>query len=286
MKQRHNIRTILDYTAVQQRTLNNHFGGLFQQYLFAKQKRVAEAIYLLTNHLKDTDGLKESVRKMVVECVSMSVRLKGGDSEQNSNVLLDKIATNLIGVASLLEIATVSEMISPANYFIIARELDQLLTTLQERLKDKKIISSQLSPSFFDVDIKDNTAQMDSVKDSIKDKDMSYSEELVRTAQGFGKPTAANQSEPIKSPQGQSRSLGMSVTNPAIGVIRTDERERREKSVMSFFGDGKKLTVNDVQRFLPHYSEKTVQRELIRLVSIGLLYREGKKRWTRYFRIS
>jgi predicted HTH transcriptional regulator len=59
--------------------------------------------------------------------------------------------------------------------------------------------------------------------------------------------------------------------------------EERKRIILNFFKEKDKLTLKDISVLLPQYGEKTIQRELLSMVAIGVLDREGKKRWTQYF---
>ena len=46
---------------------------------------------------------------------------------------------------------------------------------------------------------------------------------------------------------------------------------------------GAKLTIKDFAKNIKDCSDKTIQRELISMVTSGVLKKEGERRWSKYF---
>ena len=214
--------------------------------------------------------MKGNKRIKSIENVTVSVMIKNDSSGKESDVQFNKIIDNIISIVSLLEIAAVSETISPSNYFIVTRELEIVLNTIQDKNKDKKTLGATITADFFNVAIKDKLyTDKDRQKDSFVKDNMAVS--------------IADQSSGAAAGVSSGRISDHMEVSSVNNVLRTDERLKKERLVMSFFASGRKLTVNELHRLVPQYGEKTVQRELIRLVNVGRLTKEGKKRWTRYF---
>jgi hypothetical protein len=57
----------------------------------------------------------------------------------------------------------------------------------------------------------------------------------------------------------------------------------RQDSIIALLKDKKELGIKDFTLAIKGCSEKTIQRELVSLVNKGLVRKEGKKRWSRYF---
>lgn len=56
----------------------------------------------------------------------------------------------------------------------------------------------------------------------------------------------------------------------------------RRSQVLNIFTAKDKITIKDVSEMIPDVSEKTLQRELISMVSDRLLIKEGERRWSSY----
>lgn len=262
--------------------LGTYFGSLFNQHLNAKLRKIADALYILTNHIQSDDGLRDKLRSSTLEALSMSLRLREVGGTTNQQESLDALSFHLMSSLSFLEIAVVSGVISPVNYSIVSRELQYVLESVTEKLKDKQQQTPVLNAGFFTSGLKDNQATGRTVTKDTKIKD-SVAGPLDPSA--IDPDRDNNVSDSLQTPARRQRSGTVTSVhmNGAEQLLRTDEKNRRELSVMSLFSGGGKMTVNDVHELLPHYGPKTIQRELIRLVGAGKLLREGSKRWTRYF---
>jgi hypothetical protein len=65
-------------------------------------------------------------------------------------------------------------------------------------------------------------------------------------------------------------------------IIKKDSHSDRTNAIVNLLRTKSDLTVKDFMHVIAGISEKTIQRELIRLVSIGVLKKQGERRWTRY----
>jgi hypothetical protein len=61
-----------------------------------------------------------------------------------------------------------------------------------------------------------------------------------------------------------------------------EEPKDRTMIILSFMRPSERYSIKDITSLLPGVSEKTVQRELIKLVSQGRVVREGERRWSTY----
>ena len=60
------------------------------------------------------------------------------------------------------------------------------------------------------------------------------------------------------------------------------KRNERRDIILSLLKNNEKISVKDVSMRLPHYSEKTLQRELLKMVDESILQKEGERRWSKY----
>jgi len=70
------------------------------------------------------------------------------------------------------------------------------------------------------------------------------------------------------------------------GVTRSDAntvaRDDRRKIILALIKQKPSLTVKDIVKSIPGYSEKTIQRELLAMVADGILVKRGERRWSTY----
>ena len=56
----------------------------------------------------------------------------------------------------------------------------------------------------------------------------------------------------------------------------------RRNSILELIKDKKEVTIKDISTIISDCSEKTIQRELMSLISSGVLEKSGSKRWSVY----
>lgn len=77
----------------------------------------------------------------------------------------------------------------------------------------------------------------------------------------------------------------MSVTNEQSMFVhgRSDnDKGDRRKIILALIKQKPALTVRDITKSIPQVSEKTIQRELLSMVSEGTLLKRGERRWSTY----
>ncbi|MFH0755470.1 MAG: hypothetical protein V1910_02275 [bacterium] len=250
-------------------------GDPYGLFVFQKADKLIEAIYLLTNLMSDKEPMKERIRmlanKMLENVLGMSERIWGEEIFQKN--LLSAI--NEISI--LFDIAKNIKMFSKMNHQIIVSELQKLanfLTTSSANYSSAKIA---FEPNLFD-------------------SNYNYVSEQTFQTPSFSQDTNINKDNFIKdinySNKGQNFDKGqlkndlnkkMSFTKTIIPEKNIKDKNDRQTIILSMLKSGIKLTMKDFAQNIKNCSEKTIQRELLILVAKGVLKREGKRRWVKYF---
>lgn len=274
MKQKSLLRTIIQDSTENKPDSLDYFKGIFPLYLHKKLRRLAEAIYLVTNHLSEHEPLKNKIRGEAVKVISLSVKIKGDDKDDISNVLYVEIVSSIASIISFLEVLAIAGIISESNHYLINKELNLIFANLRSKLDDQ--FNGQLPPLFFKVDIK----ELNQSENIQKDKYVTDNIESIKTNIKDNVQKISNLKE-IKINRYSEKDSNDK--NNSKKILRTVDKLDREKMILNFFKDNRKMTIKDIVVLLPQYSEKTIQREILRLVSNGNLSKSGKKRWTLYF---
>lgn len=66
-----------------------------------------------------------------------------------------------------------------------------------------------------------------------------------------------------------------------IGQAVVSNKDRKEK-IYQIVEEKGELTIKDIAQVAPEYSEKTIQRDLMEMVTSGRLKKKGERRWTVY----
>lgn len=64
-----------------------------------------------------------------------------------------------------------------------------------------------------------------------------------------------------------------------------ENKSKRQHAILSFINDRKSAAIKDIAALFPEISEKTIQRELGTLVSLGKITKRGNKRWSLYMAV-
>ncbi|OGZ08506.1 MAG: hypothetical protein A2942_03700 [Candidatus Lloydbacteria bacterium RIFCSPLOWO2_01_FULL_50_20] len=87
-----------------------------------------------------------------------------------------------------------------------------------------------------------------------------------------------------------THSMAKNIVTPQIagtsesfsGKRNDSDRDDRRKIILALIKQKPSLTVKDIAKSIPSVSEKTIQRELLSMVSEGTLQKRGERRWSTY----
>jgi hypothetical protein len=251
-------------------------GDSYGLFVFQKTDKLVKAIYLLTGLMSDKEPMRERTRalanKMLENALGMSERIWGEEIYQKN--LLSAISE----VSILFDIAENTKMMSKMNHQIITSELRKLADFLVTSSVNYSSAKIAFEPNLFDGDynyVPDQNFQSTSsiqntemVKnDSIKDTSLSNKGHVV----GLSDSTKNNEVEKV------------SLTKNIVPEKVVKDKNNRREIILSMLKSGVKLTIKDFAKNIKDCSEKTIQRELLALVSEGVLKKEGERRWSKYF---
>ncbi len=252
-------------------------GDSYGLFVFQKTEKLVKAVYLLTGLMSEKEPMRERARalanKMLENALNMSNRVWGEEIFQK-NLLL------AIGELSVLfDVAENAKMMSKMNHQIITAELRKLtdfIITSSSNFSSAKIA---FEPNMFDGDYKyipKQTFKDPSVQ--ITDANLIKNNPITDTNVSYkGQKESADENtknNPVEK---------MSVIKTTAPVKIIKDKNNRQDIILSMLKSGIKLTIKDFAQNIKDCSEKTIQRELLSLVSKGTLKKEGERRWSKYF---
>ncbi|OHB14833.1 MAG: hypothetical protein A2605_01835 [Candidatus Zambryskibacteria bacterium RIFOXYD1_FULL_39_35] len=217
--------------------------------IYNKSYRLAAAVFLISNVIENNDELKTKMKKLSLDLVSMSVNLKDISFDQTNN-LLRGIEKNALELISMLDIASVSGLISEMNGRVIKGEFQAFISELNK---------------FSDKSNEDKNSSVKSIFADINKLSIENNFEKTYPINN------ASQSEVIKN--------NLSIKN-GNGHKRKDTRKNM---ILEFIKGHNNASIKDIVPNITGCSEKTVQRELIALISENKIKKVGERRWSRYF---
>lgn len=312
-------RTIKD---INQKDMNGVLYDLFLSYekLSDRNEKLASAIFLLSDHIKDNEPVKSSLRQNATELITSyaknipikrtfsegvpaSVSVHGhatAHSHYSFALQIDKVHRfydsvfqHISALTALITVGQRAGMISLTNAEIMNQNLKSTLQELQ------LVYSRTVSPVSFDQLMGNDfmatpLAEIGPRHDralSIKKVPSAYKthpSQVTSQEAGGGTAVRAEASSAVvvagtTKVLSQSGAVSQSVQSHANDRISQDEKVKlRQQQILDFIKGHPASTISDIIAVVNDYSEKTVQRELINLIGQNLLRREGERRWSRY----
>lgn len=226
----------------------------FKIFLFKKVERISLALYLATNHLPDDFYLKTDIRKIADSVIKDILNFNTGKDVLNSS---SKIKEHFLELKTLLNFASSSNSINQNNASILIDEIIKVSREVDNQ-KDNVVGYSDFKKSFFVVEARSK------VQENNIDK-----EDLDKGHKGHSITISNN--EKIQEKQNISK-----------GHESIQDQNARAKEIMDIIKDNGKVTIKDISARIKNCSEKTIQRELLKLVSLNIIKKEGERRWSTY----
>ncbi len=276
-------------------------------FVFKKSQKIATALYMITDFFSDSEPIKWSIRNKSISLLDSNMSLSV-TSSPNRKILLDTIIQSAVSLVSFLEIGYFSGIISEMNYLIIKGELEKLISIIESRELPAKLGRNlSIAESFLGGDFQDDLesnfstptspSASDSSPSSILGSNQTHSSSIVKSFQSSSisspilhsqqnKPrlqTASSSHFYQEGPQIKGAQKDMSFKHKDINnVLKNEGKSSRKESIISILRKKGDLSIKDISDTINDCSEKTIQRELLALVSSGVLKKEGERRWSRY----
>lgn len=219
---------------------------------YRRIERITAALFLLTNHVPDTESIRAKIRTTATDMLTDILALKD-EMRAPQSAHIASLQTKIRYTISLIRALTVAGYVSPQNATTMVEALDELGHFII--VSQRSILSE--SVSFSKDDLMDVRTPMPRTARILKDtSDISVIKD----------------SENVKDAQETTVKRTDSVGSISVRV----------QSILEILKAGGSLGIKDIAANLPEYSEKMIQRELLDLVLKGTVKKEGLKRWSRY----
>ena len=251
-------------------------------FIHTKSHKLASAIYLITDLVRDTEPLKWKMREKALFLISQNLSLVSGKIDSKKS-LSDSISATCLEMISLIEIGKLSGVISDMNFTILRKEFMDLLSFMQSNegvlfgtkgsiLTDEFFQAAAPTVPLEDVLYKGHDSVFNNMS-FITTPSFSPSKQATQPPTGV-KNTHSNFVIKSKETSHNDREKG--------GVEMKDKKDDRREAILRIVRKMGEVTINDIAEVISDCSEKTVQRELLALVSEGILKKTGERRWSRY----
>lgn len=226
-------------------------------FLYKKTEKLVSALYLLSSFISDKEPVKWQMREAGINLLSHSLSLSDRSSSERMLAYTNFVSTGL-KFLSFLEVSYLGGIISEMNYNILKYEFETLIKTAETGEKGSDAKGHIFPKNFFEVPVTANTQNIQST----------ISAPITSKGQVnlSDKNTGA---KPIRQ------------TNVVEKVNRVSAINRQD-IIIDLLKKNSELGIKDFTMSIKDCSEKTIQRELVSLVSKGLIKKDGEKRWSRY----
>jgi len=221
-------------------------------FIYRKAEKICSAIHFVTTFQDEREPIRSTLRERSIDLLSLSLSFIKSANLQASISLM---SARLVELKSLLQTSYHSGLISQMNFNIIKDELDHLMLTIET--KRQKLFS--LPTTFMEVEAPEKTEEFKGQSIGHKPGDP-----LNRRISGTSS---------INYHQGKKENIANNINH-----LMSD----RANKIMLLLKDNNSLTIKDFSNYIKGCSEKTLQRELLKMVAEGKIKKRGERRWSRY----
>ncbi len=241
----------------------------------ARAEKIVAATYMVTSFLPDSDSLKAEIRGRSTNLLSDFYSSRTASFYERA-IHYEKIAGATRDIIGFLFIAFSVNFVSEMNYSILKKEYELLAEKLEfsDELRTIRRNTRPLTNDFFTADEEGFSLFSDAGtgnknkdiykgQDNIKDKENDIPS-FIKKEQKFSIKTLKDNGYKKKD------------------IFSTDLKNERKDNILKIIRKKGDVTIKDISSVISGCSEKTIQRELLVLVSLGVLKKEGEKRWSKY----
>jgi len=261
----------------------------FSVFLSKKTEKIAAALYMVTSFLSDNEPLKWKLRDRGVSLLSDISAARNGSVSEVENIFAD-YSCKVEEIISFLEIGAAAKLISEMNFSILKKEYLSLKTLIDSDEHSEKRIGRFIFPNDFFLGTQklEDAAQ---APEALSGNHASKGNVSDNTEADQGHVRNGGQAQSVEMPaaisNGQKYVSGIGHTPRTRNDRKDTKRDKvskidRRNAVLKLFKKNKEMTIKDISHAISGCSEKTVQRELLSLVSEGVLNKTGERRWSRY----
>lgn len=256
---------------------NHIFIGVFKNPLerslaiYAKKiEKIVSAVYLVSDVMDQKSPLVSELRTHSLELINAIYALLSR-SGFNSADDISRVFARLEKLISLIRIGTSTTAISVMNGDILLVELDKLAQVIASDIAE--LLENEQAPKPRNATLRTATIPNAVLADDAFEDllDRYYS----KRHQNDIKTTLLNQNDIIND-------IGSIKTTFQNDIEKYPYKIDRKQDILDAIKSRRISTLPDIKSLVKNCSDKTLQRELVNLVEMGLIKKEGNKRWTTY----
>jgi len=240
--------------------------------VFLRAEKLTSALYMVTDFLSDNEPLKWKLRSRSVDLLSDTSKFV--KDNQTFGVIAGECLLSAINeIVSLLSVAYFGGAVSKMNFEILKQEYEmfgrqiagpnpthplvQFLTFVPSQDQERFNLNSFGHRRDLENNLTRNNKAL-----TASSFEKTNSRQTGRIGQMDNKKDTGNDLYGLNSKEGK--------------------KSIRKEQIVTWLKDKTWTSIADIAKSLPDCGPKTVQRELLEMVSLGVLKKQGERRWSRY----
>lgn len=234
--------------------------------LYNRSYRLVAAVFSVCNVMEEDQELKTKIKNLSLDLISISVNLKDINFS-DARKLVGEVEKKSLLLMSMLDIASISLLISPMNGDILREEFKLFISELRKFLGKFEIEKNLSVKNIFELPVAISSVSDVTLEDLKKMLEIEHAKTKESALEGY------------TTNSGQVKNGSRVVEKNGNGHKRKDTRK---STILEFIKGHNNVNIKDIVPNIVGCSEKTIQRELIGLINEGKIKKEGERRWSRY----
>lgn len=238
--------------------------------------KVCLACFLITDHIGSDESIKKSVRDISAEIIK----------DINKENDLSKIKSSLLSLNTLLGIAEKIKLINKNNVFLVCKEITNNLEKIDNIHKNSDF-EVKLDNNSLELDEEFFAADLNTVNNGLNtDSKSKYNKNNKTVNKSIYSIEATNKE--FKNRVNKEKTNNNSINKSTVKALKTvkNKSKKRLENIISVIEkkstNGDPVNIKDISVEIIGCSEKTIQRDLQKLIKEGKLVKTGERRWSAY----
>ncbi|MBP6925856.1 MAG: hypothetical protein KBC22_02275 [Candidatus Pacebacteria bacterium] len=251
---------------------NSAFSANVFYNLAKRAERITTALHMVSNFIPKEDALHNDIRRYGLRTIKNLYRCINCDPF-DQQLFLEEALVNIEYTITALSIASATGMVSTMNRDILEKALHgigvKIHQQLQIALRHEHDISNDPTASI------DKNTLLDFLQETANFDQLAGEDfqETLRKAMDIKKTS--------KTPVNDMPIMRTEVAKN-IKTTSSNESKDRQQKIQDIIADKGQATIKDIATRITNCSEKTLQRDLLKLIKDNVIEKEGDKRWSLY----
>lgn len=243
----------------------------YYKYIFKRTEKIVCTVFYLISHTdkgqNDIIGMSfMEIAKQTLDAVLRTLSCRSYTAQSELYAVLDK----LIALESNVRLAQAAAILQEEVADLLSLEIETVLRGLRQYIGYEKSALSGLS-SF---DLEQAASPTENARDNV-------SRMRARAVPASGRKATDQEWNTNASPLPSAPQPSPSQTTPPRRRVK-GQRTERQRMIKDMLASNRRSPIKDILAKMSDWSEKTIQREIVAMVSDGTIVKEGERRWSRY----